>query len=146
MKKTQIIAAYKATAGKSFDKAKAFELQGWCQTYELFLESGLDTVEFGQVLEDAGLNKVATVKQNLSHIKWAIAYLSETMEDEATIADVVVEFTNILAIRKLRYPNKTEEKTEKKKTSKSDEFDAKASAKKFTVNQLLAMLAAKGVK
>jgi hypothetical protein len=146
MKKTQIVADYKATAGKSFDKAGAFDLQGWCQTYEIYLESGLDTVQFGQVLEDANLNKVATVKQNLSHIKWAIAYLSETMDDDATIADVVVEFTNVNAIRGLRYPNKTTNKTEKKQASKSVKFDAKVRAKDFTVAQLLAMLAEKGVK
>lgn len=145
MKKTQIVANYKATAGKSFEMAGAFDLQGWCQTYELYLESGLDTVQFGQVLEDAGLNKVATVKQNLSHIKWALAYLSESMDDEATIMDVVREFTGVNAIREVRYPNK-KNTTEKKQASKSVKFDAKVRAKDFTVAQLLAMLAEKGVK
>lgn len=154
MKKTQIVADYKATAGKSFAMGEAFDLQGWCQTYDLYLESGLDTVQFGQVLDDAGLNKVATVKQNLSHIKWALAYLSESMDDEATIMDVVREFTGVNAIRNVRYPKQettTKKKQEPKPKAKAKakgkgKFDAKATAKEFTVAQLLAMLAEKGVK
>ncbi len=145
MKKQDIIREYRSGAGESFRKAGAYDLQGWCQTYELYLDSGLDTVQFGTVLENAGLNKLATVKQNLSHIKWAIAFLSETLEDDATIEDVVSEFTGVNQIREARY-GKKETEPAKVSGTKKPKFDAKASAKQFTVAQLLAMLAVKGVK
>lgn len=110
MKKQDIIREYRSGAGESFRKAGAYDLQGWCQVYELYLDSGLDTVQFGTTLEDAGLNKLATVKQNLSHIKWAIAFLSETLEDDATIEDVVSEFTGVNQIRNARYEKKDNQK------------------------------------
>jgi hypothetical protein len=146
MKKQDIIREYRSGAGESFRKGEAFDLQGWCQAYELYLDSGLDTVQFGTVLEDAGLNKLATVKQNLSHIKWAIAFLSEGMENDATIHDVVSEFTGVNQIREARYGKKVKKAPAKVASTKKPKFDAKVSAKDFTVAQLLAMLAVKGVK
>ncbi len=145
MKKQDIIREYRSGAGESFRKAGAYDLQGWCQVCELYVGSGLDTVQFGTTVKDAGLNKLATVKQNLSHIKWAIAFLSETMEDDATIEDVVSEFTGVNHIREARYGKKVKAPAKVANTKKA-KFDAKASAKQFTVAQLLAMLAEKGVK
>lgn len=148
MKKTEIVRQYDATAGESFAKANAYDLQGWAQVWELWESSGMTQADFAQVLHDAGRNAFATVKTNLSHMKWALEVIAEeTGEDfdELSIMNIVTRWSSMQELRGERYPSQNK-KTEKKQASKSVKFDAKVRAKDFTVAQLLAMLAEKGIK
>lgn len=148
MKKTEIVRQYDATAGESFKKANAYDLQGWAQVWELWESSEMTQSDFAQVLDDAGRNAFSTVKTNLSHMKWALELIAEeTGEDfdELSIMNIVTRWSSLQELRGERYPSQNK-KTEKKQENKGGKFDAKVRAKEFTVDQLLAMLAAKGVK
>ena len=130
MKKQEIVAQYRATALVSFTKADAYDLQGWVQTYELWADSGMNKADFGQVLQDANLNKQSTVKQNLSHISWALELLENEI-DEPTTLDVVSRWASLNAIRSERYPNNTKSTATVKVEKVSKAFDAKAQAKQM---------------
>lgn len=144
MNKTQIVADYKATAGKSFAKAGAFDLQGWCQTYEVWEHSGMNAQDFAELLDAQGLNAKATVKTNLSHLKWALGVIAdETGEDidELSIMNIVTRWSSMRAMRDERYPSQNNKK--KQETKPKGKFDAKTEARKYSVKELLAMLEAK---
>lgn len=153
MKKTEIVRQYDETAGKSFAKADAYDLQGWAQVWELWESSEMTQADFAKVLDDAGRNAFATVKTNLSHMKWALELIAEeTGEDfdELSIMNIVTRWSSMQELRGQRYPSQNNKKKQepkpKAKGKGKGKFDAKATAKEFTVAQLLAMLAEKGVK
>lgn len=154
MKTQEIVRQYDATAGASFAKANAYDLQGWAQVWELWEESGLSQADFAQVLHDAKRNTRSTVKTNLSHLKWALDTIAdETGEDvdELSIMNIVTRWVSLNALRAERYPSqddskKTEPKPKKAVPAKGKKFNAKERAREFTVAQLIAMLAEHGVK
>lgn len=146
MNKTQIVADYKATAGKSFAKAGAFDLQGWCQTYEVWEHSEMNAQDFAELLDAQGLNAKATVKTNLSHLKWALGVIAdETGEDfdELSIMNIVTRWSSMRDIRLERYPSQQTTTEKKQETKPKGKFDAKTEARKYSVKELLAMLEAK---
>lgn len=147
MKKQDIIREYRDGALKSFTKGKAFALQGWIEMYLLWETTGMSQNEFAtfcevnelEVDDERSTAKASSVKQNFSHLDWAV--------DECgldCVSQLPSEYKSLGAIRAERYPNKKEAVV--KPAKKKQAFDAKAAAKDFTVAQLLAMLAVKGVK
>lgn len=110
---------------KYFLAASKSVLTGWVKVYELYDESGMTANAFAQLVVDAEIEgRVSTVKQNISHIEWAVENGYE-----------LGEFVSLGEIRALRYPAKPQAAKAVKR------FDAKREAKKYTVKQLEAMLA-----
>ena len=153
MKKQEIVRQYDATAGKSFALGEAYDLQGWCQVWQLWEESGLTQAEYGQVLQEAKRKEASSVKTNLSHLKWALETVADELGedfDELSILNIVGRWSSMNKLRCERYPSQNQKKKQAPKPqpvpAKSKKFNAKERASEFSVAQLLEMLAVKGVK
>lgn len=136
MKNSEIVAQYRATVLASYRKGSAFVLQGHCQSYDLWLASGMKQAEYATVIAKSGADAFSSVKQNLSHIDWAVNVLAdETGEDASDIdvMDVMNRWENMNKLRAERYPKKVEKNvTEKKVASKkTGKFDAKREAREI---------------
>ena len=131
MKKQEIVAQYRATVSVSYERGSAFVLQGACQSYDLMLASGLTPTEYATTISESGADAFATVKQNLSHIKWAMETLATTTGediDDIDVMSVVLNWKTMGALRAERYP-KNDKPAKVAKVSKS--FNAKAKAKEM---------------
>jgi hypothetical protein len=133
MKKQEIVAQYRATVSVSYERGSAYVLQGACQSYDLMLASGLTPTEYAQTINDSGADAFASVKQNLSHIKWAMETLATSSGediDDIDVMSVVLNWKTMGALRAERYP-KSDEVAPKKVAKASKAFNAKAKAKEI---------------
>ena len=134
MKKQEIVAQYRATVSVSYERGSAFVLQGACQSYDLMLASGETPTEYAKTISDAGADAFASVKQNLSHIKWAMETLAASTGediDDIDVMSVLLNWKTMGALRAERYPKNDEPAKVAKVSKSSKSFDAKNEAKKM---------------
>jgi hypothetical protein len=136
-----ITTSFEVIYRETFHKANGLNLQGWLQTWELWEESGVSKNAFAKILVDGGyFEKVSTINQNLGHIKWVI---EENGYEDAS--EILADYSGMGEIRGERDSHKEPKAPETKapKATKAKAFNAKAEAKNFTEEQIIAMLVEK---
>lgn len=146
MKKQEIVAQYRATVSVSYERGSAFVLQGACQSYDLMLASGMTATEYAQTISDSGADAFASVKQNLSHIKWAMETLATTTGkdiDDIDVLAVALNWKTMGALRAERYPKIDKATVKVAKVSGAFNADAVANKmKKELTRKQIAMVVA----